>query len=57
MKARYRVRQQRHNEMKLRQTLLKLSLILLLVFVLVLAFLAYLQPGFVLDLANRFVLC
>jgi len=43
--------------MKLRQTLLKLSLILLLVFVLALAFLAYLQPGFMLDLANRFVLC
>ncbi|WP_255423211.1 hypothetical protein [Undibacterium sp. CY21W] len=43
--------------MKLRQTLLKLSLFLLLLLVLAAAFLAYLQPGFVLDLANRFVLC
>ncbi|MBK1888560.1 hypothetical protein Undi14_00840 [Undibacterium sp. 14-3-2] len=43
--------------MKLRQILLKLSLILLLLLVLAVAFLAYLQPGFVLDLANRFVLC
>ena len=43
--------------MKLRQTLRNILLGALLAAVLWLAFLAYLQPSFVLDLANRFVLC
>ncbi|MFZ6751362.1 hypothetical protein [Undibacterium sp. Ren11W] len=37
--------------------LAKLLLCALLAAVLTLAFLAYLQPAFVLDLANRFILC
>lgn len=43
--------------MKLHPLLAKLLLSALLAAVLALAFLAYLQPAFVLDLANRFILC
>lgn len=40
-----------------RHRLLKLLLIALAATVLALSFLAYLQASFVLDLANRFILC
>lgn len=43
--------------MKRRQTLRNILLGTLLAAILLLIFLAYLQPAFVLDLANRFVLC
>jgi hypothetical protein len=43
--------------MKTHPFLTKLLLGALLAAVLALAFLAYLQPAFVLDLANRFILC
>lgn len=43
--------------MKTRQKLIRMLSLLLLGALLALAFLAYLQPSFVLDLANRFVLC
>jgi hypothetical protein len=41
----------------LRRQLLRLSLGVAFALVLALAFAAYLQPGFVLDLANRIYLC
>jgi hypothetical protein len=41
----------------LSKIVIKILLIFLLLAVLTIAFLGYLQPGFVLDVANRFVLC
>lgn len=43
--------------MTLRRKLLRLLLPALLLALLGLVFLAYLQPSFVLDLANRYILC
>lgn len=43
--------------MQTQRKLFKLLGLLALGALLTLAFLAYLQPAFVLDLANRFVLC
>ena len=43
--------------MRAQRKLFKLLGLLALGALLALAFLAYLQPAFVLDLANRFVLC
>lgn len=40
-----------------RALLYKTLLVVVLLIVLAAAFAAYLQPGFILDLANRFVLC
>ncbi|MBC3869427.1 hypothetical protein [Undibacterium oligocarboniphilum] len=41
----------------LRQKLRSALLLVLLAAVLIITFLAYRQPAFILDLANRFVLC
>jgi hypothetical protein len=43
--------------MKSRLSLSGILLAAALAVVLTLAFLAYLQPSFILDLANRFILC
>jgi hypothetical protein len=43
--------------MKTSAPLRKILSFALLAIILALAFLAYLQPSFILDLANRFVLC
>ncbi len=43
--------------MKTSPSLRKILGIVLLAIILAMAFFAYLQPSFILDLANRFVLC
>ncbi|WP_262837917.1 hypothetical protein [Undibacterium sp. Jales W-56] len=43
--------------MNARLTWLNILLAIALAAVLLLAFMAYLQPAFILDLANRFILC
>jgi hypothetical protein len=42
---------------RLSKIIIKVLMIFLLLAVLTIAFWGYLQPGFVLDMANRFVLC
>jgi flagellar basal body-associated protein FliL len=48
---------QSNTHKRLSKIIIKVLMIFLLLSVLTIAFLGYLQPGFVLDMANRFVLC